>query len=45
MHHSGSYLIFLKCSFLSDEDCPEEGLTVLHAGLHEFAFSFNLPQM
>ncbi|XP_034074273.1 arrestin domain-containing protein 3-like, partial [Gymnodraco acuticeps] len=28
-----------------DEDCPEEGLTVLHAGLHEFAFSFNLPQM
>ncbi len=30
---------------LSDEDCPEEGLTVLHAGLHEFAFSFNLPQM
>ncbi|XP_068608933.1 arrestin domain-containing protein 3-like [Brachionichthys hirsutus] len=29
----------------ADEDCPEEGLTVLHAGLHEFAFSFNLPQM
>ncbi|KAK2887984.1 arrestin domain-containing protein 3b [Channa argus] len=28
-----------------DEDCPEEGLTVLHAGLHEFAFSFSLPQM
>ncbi|XP_041666571.1 arrestin domain-containing protein 3-like isoform X2 [Cheilinus undulatus] len=28
-----------------DEDCPEEGLTVLHPGLHEFAFSFNLPQM
>ncbi|XP_023275190.1 arrestin domain-containing protein 3-like [Seriola lalandi dorsalis] len=28
-----------------DEDCPEEGLTVLHAGVHEFAFSFNLPQM
>nr|XP_020444249.1 arrestin domain-containing protein 3-like isoform X2 [Monopterus albus] len=28
-----------------DEDSPEEGLTVLHAGLHEFAFSFNLPQM
>ncbi|KAM6902298.1 arrestin domain-containing protein 3b [Xenentodon cancila] len=29
----------------ADEDGPEEGLTVLHAGLHEFAFSFNLPQM
>lgn len=28
-----------------DEDCPEEGSTVLHTGLHEFAFSFNLPQM
>ncbi|XP_020782171.1 arrestin domain-containing protein 3-like [Boleophthalmus pectinirostris] len=28
-----------------DADCPEEGLTVLHPGLHEFAFSFNLPQM
>uniref|UniRef100_A0A1A8MH78 Arrestin domain-containing protein 3 n=1 Tax=Nothobranchius pienaari TaxID=704102 RepID=A0A1A8MH78_9TELE len=28
-----------------DEDGPEEGLTILHAGLHEFAFSFNLPQM
>ncbi|XP_075934333.1 arrestin domain-containing protein 3-like [Anarhichas minor] len=28
-----------------DEEGPEEGLTVLHAGLHEFAFSFNLPQM
>ncbi|KAG7231782.1 hypothetical protein INR49_010387 [Caranx melampygus] len=30
---------------VSDEDGPEEGLTVLHAGVHEFAFSFNLPQM
>ncbi|KAM6986578.1 arrestin domain-containing protein 3b isoform 2-T2 [Aplochiton taeniatus] len=28
-----------------DEDHPEEGLTVLHTGTHEFAFSFNLPQM
>uniref|UniRef100_A0A3P9L5G5 Arrestin domain-containing protein 3 n=1 Tax=Oryzias latipes TaxID=8090 RepID=A0A3P9L5G5_ORYLA len=28
-----------------DEDTPEEGATVLHTGLHEFAFSFNLPQM
>ncbi|CAL1568045.1 unnamed protein product [Knipowitschia caucasica] len=28
-----------------DGDGPEEGLTVLHTGLHEFAFSFNLPQM
>lgn len=28
-----------------DGECPEEGLTVLHTGLHEFAFSFNLPQM
>ncbi|KAK2818627.1 hypothetical protein Q5P01_024188 [Channa striata] len=28
-----------------DDDCPEEGLTVLHAGVHEFAFSFSLPQM
>ncbi|KAG7215051.1 hypothetical protein INR49_010393 [Caranx melampygus] len=30
---------------VSDEDGPEEGLTVLHAGVHEFAFSFNLPQI
>ncbi|KAM9734919.1 arrestin domain-containing protein 3-like [Menidia menidia] len=29
----------------ADEDGPEEGLTVLHAGVHEFAFSFSLPQM
>ncbi|XP_053735041.1 arrestin domain-containing protein 3-like [Synchiropus splendidus] len=28
-----------------DADCPEEGLALLHAGLHEFAFSFSLPQM
>ncbi|KAM8828958.1 arrestin domain-containing protein 3-like [Spinachia spinachia] len=28
-----------------DEDGSEEALTVLHSGLHEFAFSFNLPQM
>ncbi|XP_029025906.1 arrestin domain-containing protein 3b [Betta splendens] len=28
-----------------DEDGPEEGVTVLHSGLHEFAFSFSLPQM
>ncbi|KAM4720599.1 arrestin domain-containing protein 3-like [Anableps anableps] len=28
-----------------DEDALEEGMTVLHSGLHEFAFSFNLPQM
>lgn len=28
-----------------DEDTVEEGSSVLHAGLHEFAFSFNLPQM
>lgn len=36
----------LKCILgVSDGDCPEEGLTVLQTGLHEFAFSFNLPQM
>ncbi|CAG05380.1 unnamed protein product [Tetraodon nigroviridis] len=28
-----------------DEDCPDENVTVLHTGLHEFAFNFNLPQM
>ncbi|XP_070990989.1 arrestin domain-containing protein 3-like isoform X1 [Oncorhynchus clarkii lewisi] len=28
-----------------DEDSPEEALTVLNTGLHEFAFSFLLPQM
>lgn len=28
-----------------DEDNPEEGLTLLHTGIHEFAFSFHLPQM
>ncbi|XP_062340167.1 arrestin domain-containing protein 3b [Osmerus eperlanus] len=28
-----------------DEDSPEESLTVLHTGIHEFAFSFHLPQM
>ncbi|KAI4792126.1 hypothetical protein KUCAC02_033592 [Chaenocephalus aceratus] len=37
--------IYYLCFSPPDEDCPEEGLTVLHAGLHEFAFSFNLPQM
>lgn len=30
---------------LSDEESPDESMTVLHTGLHEFAFSFNLPQM
>ncbi|XP_037548395.1 arrestin domain-containing protein 3-like [Nematolebias whitei] len=29
----------------ADEDGPDEGVTVLHTGLHEFAFSFTLPQM
>ncbi|XP_034402600.1 arrestin domain-containing protein 3b isoform X2 [Cyclopterus lumpus] len=24
---------------------PEDGVSVLHAGVHEFAFTFNLPQM
>nr|XP_057913667.1 arrestin domain-containing protein 3-like isoform X1 [Doryrhamphus excisus] len=28
-----------------DEDGVDEGVTLLHAGLHEFAFSFHLPQM
>lgn len=28
-----------------EEECPDESVTVLHTGLHEFAFSFNLPQM
>lgn len=32
-------------SCVSDEDSPEEALTVLNTGLHEFAFSFLLPQM
>lgn len=38
-------VLSLSVLCLSDEDCPEEGVTVLHPGLHEFAFSFNLPQM
>lgn len=37
---------FWKCvPCFSDEDCPDESVSVLHTGLHEFAFSFNLPQM
>uniref|UniRef100_A0A673ADP7 Arrestin domain-containing protein 3 n=1 Tax=Sphaeramia orbicularis TaxID=375764 RepID=A0A673ADP7_9TELE len=32
-------------TLIGEERGKKEGLTVLHAGLHEFAFSFNLPQM
>ncbi|XP_068430374.1 arrestin domain-containing protein 3-like [Clinocottus analis] len=28
-----------------DDGGPEDSVSVLHAGVHEFAFSFNLPQM
>ena len=31
-------------SFLSDDDNSEEGLTTIHSGRHEYAFSLELPQ-
>lgn len=37
--------VFFFSFCLSEEECPDESVTVLHTGLHEFAFSFNLPQM
>ncbi|XP_061753477.1 arrestin domain-containing protein 3a isoform X1 [Nerophis ophidion] len=45
MYPGTVYMCLEKCPpYVSDDDNSEEGLTTIHSGRHEYAFSLELPQ-